>query len=348
MLFKNVCIEAFGYELPEDIVSSEEIEDRLSPVYENLKLPYGRLEMMSGIKERRFWKNGMRPSKVSVLSAEKAIRNSSISKKDIGCLIHASVCRDFLEPATASVVHNALQLPSKSTVFDVSNACLGFLNGMILLANMIELGQVRAGVITAGECGRQLVETTISNILTNSDINRKNIKAYFASLTIGSGAVAVVMAHSSISKNGHRLVGGQVGSSTEHNELCIGGVNNEVAHSGSVSMQTASEELMIYGVQLAKETWENTKRELCWKNEDMNRTFCHQVGSIHQKMLYEALELDIKKDFSTLEYLGNIGSVSLPVTMAIGIEKGLIKKRDKVAMLGIGSGLNSVMLGVEW
>ena len=140
MLYKNVCIEAFGYELPDEIVSSAEIEKRLSPVYNRLKLPDGRLELMSGIKERRFWKNGTRPSEVSVLAAKKAIEKSGISKQDIGCLIHASVSRDFLEPATASVVHNSLDLPSGSSIFDVSNACLGFLNGMTSFANMIDLG----------------------------------------------------------------------------------------------------------------------------------------------------------------------------------------------------------------
>ena len=348
MLFKNVCIEAFGYEIPDEIVSSEDIEKRLSPVYDRLKLPEGRLEMMSGIKERRFWKNGTRPSEVSVCAAKKAIEKSGISRQDIGCLIHASVSRDFLEPATASVVHNALDLPCGCSLFDVSNACLGFLNSMTVLANMIELGQVNAGVIVSGECGKQLVETTINNILIDSDISRKKIKHYIASLTIGSGAVAVVMSHSSISKTGHKLLGGQARSNTRHNELCIGGIDADVAHTGDVSMQTDSETLMINGIKLAKETWEETRSKLGWENSAMSRIFCHQVGSAHRKMLYETLKLDIKKDFSTLEYLGNTGSASLPITMAIGIEKGLVKKDDNIAMLGIGSGLNCVMLGVKW
>ena len=348
MLYKNVCMEAYGYELPEDIVTSEEIEKRLHPVYDRLKLPFGRLEMMSGIKERRFWKNGTRPSEVGALAAEQAIRKSGISKEDIGCLIHASVCRDFLEPATASVIHNTLKLPVNSTVFDVSNACLGFLNAIIILSNMIELGQVKAGIVVAGESGKQLVDTTINNMLTDSQISRKKIKYYFASLTIGSGAVAVVLTHHSISKTGHRILGGQVKARTQHNNLCVGGVNSEVAHNGHVSMETDAETLLVNGVKLGNETWQEAKRELGWENGCVNRIFCHQVGSAHRKMLYQSLGLDLKKDFSTLEYLGNVGSVSLPITMAIGIEKGLVKKGDKVAMLSIGSGLNCMMLGMEW
>jgi 3-oxoacyl-[acyl-carrier-protein] synthase-3 len=346
MLYKNVCLEAYGYELPDTVVSSEDIEKRLSSVYERLKLPNGRLELISGIKERRFWTNGMRPSQVSTMAAQKAIQDSGISKKDIGCLIHSSVCRDFLEPATASVVHHALELPSDSTVFDVTNACLGFANSMVILANMIELDQIKAGLVVAGENGKQLVESTISELQTNTDLTRKQFKPYFASLTIGAGAVAVILTHSSISKTGHRLLGGQVQASTEHNDLCTGG--GKVAHDGHVIMQTDSEAVLNHGIELAQKTWGDFKNELRWENKSPDRIFCHQVGSAHRRMLYDALELDLAKDFPTLEYLGNVGSASLPITMAIGIEKGLVKKNDKVAMLGIGSGLNCVMLGVEW
>jgi hypothetical protein len=34
--------------------------------------------------------------------------------------------------------------------------------------------------------------------------------------------------------------------------------------------------------------------------------------------------------------------------MALGIEQGLLRKGDRVAMLGIGSGINCLMLGVDW
>ena len=36
MLYKKVCIEAFGYELPETIVTSLSLEERLAAVYEKV------------------------------------------------------------------------------------------------------------------------------------------------------------------------------------------------------------------------------------------------------------------------------------------------------------------------
>lgn len=348
MFYKNVCLESYGYELPQDIVTSEEIERRLGPLYDRLKLPYGRLKMISQIDERRFWKDGTRPSEVAALAARKALVDSGIAKEHIGCLINASVCRDFLEPATAAVVHHSLELPSDASVFDVTNACLGFMNAITILANMIELGQVKAGLIVAGETGKQLVDSTIAELLGNSTLTRRQLKPYFASLTIGAGAVALVMAHSSISRTGHRLLGGYAQASTEHNELCIGGVNAEVAHDGHVIMQTDSKAVLTFGVELASKTWERCKSVLNWEDDSPDRVFCHQVGAAHRNKLYETLGFDVSKDYSTLEYLGNVGSVSLPITAAIGIEKGLVKKGHNVAMLGIGSGINCIMLGMEW
>ena len=49
-------------------------------------------------------------------------------------------------------------------IYDVSNACLGMLNGMLQIANMIELGQIQAGLVVGCESGRALVETTIERL----------------------------------------------------------------------------------------------------------------------------------------------------------------------------------------
>ena len=347
--FKNVYIEGLACHLPENIVSSEDLEKRLAPVYDRLKLPYGRLEMMTGIKERRFWKKNTFPSQVASKAGERAILNSGVDRAEIGCLINASVCRDFLEPATASLVHHMLDLSENTLVFDISNACLGVLNGMVHVGNMIELGQIRAGLVVAGENGGPLVDATIRSMLNKPSLSRNDIKSSFASLTIASAAVGVLLVHKDLTKYNHRLVGGHSLAASQFNKLCRG---NEEPDTGvdnwSPLMQTDAESMMREGCHLAGETWSCTKKTLGWTNEDVNRVFCHQVGHAHRKLLYETLSLELKKDFSTLEYLGNTGAASLPSTLALGVEKGVLKSGDRVALLGIGSGLNCLMLGAEW
>ena len=161
MRYKNVCIESFGYELPETVVTSQSLEERVAPLYEKLNLSYGRFEMMTGIRERRFWDDEMAPSQASAIAGEKAKAESGIDKEDIECLLHTSVSRDFLEPSTASIVHDSLGLPSTATIFDISNACIGFVNGIVTLANMIELGQIKAGIVVGTETSTLVVDATI-------------------------------------------------------------------------------------------------------------------------------------------------------------------------------------------
>jgi 3-oxoacyl-[acyl-carrier-protein] synthase-3 len=54
------------------------------------------------------------------------------------------------------------------------------------------------------------------------------------------------------------------------------------------------------------------------------------------------------KDFPTYPYLGNMGTVSLPMTAGLAEDREFLAPGDRVAFLGIGSGLNCMMLGLEW
>ncbi|HBC87570.1 MAG TPA: 3-oxoacyl-ACP synthase III [Lentisphaeria bacterium] len=348
MIYKNVNIESFGYELAPEVITSDDIEKKLSPVYERLKLPFGRLEMMSGIKERRFWKPGTMPSDAAILAGRSALEESKIEKKDIGCLIMCSVCRDFLEPATATVVHSALGLPEDAIVFDISNACLGILTGMITAANMIELGQIRAALLVAGENSRPLLESTIRVMLDDKSLTRQSIKKYFSSLTIGSGSVAVVLADRKISSSNHKFIGGHSLAVTSHNRLCRGNADKGMSDNTETLMSTDSEELMLKGVEVAASTWKLFKKELGWTNDTPDCFCTHQVGSAHRKLMYETLGINIEKDFPTLSSLGNVGSVSCPITAALAVKEGKVRTGQKLALLGIGSGINCTMLGVEW
>jgi 3-oxoacyl-[acyl-carrier-protein] synthase-3 len=349
MRYNKVCVESFGYELPETVVTSLSLEERLAPIYERLNLRYGRLEMMTGIRERRFWNDEVTPSQASVKAAEKAIDKSGVKKEDIGCLLHTSVSRDFLEPATATVVHDSLGLSSTATIFDISNACLGFINGMVTLANMIELGQVKAGIVVGSESSKRVVDAIIDKVLEDPNITKEKVKTAFATLTLGSGAAAAVLTHSSLSGDGHKLLGGVTRAASQHNDLCR--IKEDTCFfdpSILPDMHTNSTELLKNGARLAPDTWEAAKHELEWENPDVDRFFTHQVSAVHSRLLFKTLGLDKAKDFSTVEYLGNIGSVSLPITMAIGIDGGCLGPGDKVAMMGIGSGIVCLMLGLEW
>ncbi len=347
MRFERVCIESVACELPPNVVTSDEVEQRLAPVYDRLKLPYGRLELMTGIRERRFWDPGTRPSDAAVLAGRKALEAAGVEAGEVGCLIHASVCRNFLEPATASVVHHELGLPNEAVMFDLSNACLGVLNGMAVAATLIEAGQIHTALIVSGETAEGLHEATIERILSDENLTRASFKTHFASLTIGSGAAAVLLTHADRSRTGHQFLGGAVRTDSRANELCREDTQTAPSETGPL-MATDSEALLHAGIALAAQTWDATKAELGWTNDTPDHIFTHQVGAAHRRLLFQTLELDTAKDFPTVRTLGNTGSAALPTAFALGAEQKPLRAGDLVALLGIGSGLSSLMLGVRW
>jgi 3-oxoacyl-[acyl-carrier-protein] synthase-3 len=341
MKFEHVCIESLAVALPEEVWTSAQIEERLRPLYERLKLPVGRLELMTGIRERRMWPEGTRPSDASAAAGRAVLAKSQLKPEQVELFIHSAVSRDMLEPATASFAHRKIGLPATAQIFDVSNACLGFLNSLTVAAGLIESGNIRCALVVAGENGRPLVDQTL-RMLVERSLTRNEIKPFFANLTIGSGAVAAVVCHRSlVSGHGHRLLGGIARAATQHSELCQG----DTYGAESLAMQTDSEQLLLAGIALARETWTDFTAE---QGAGFDRFICHQVGSTHRRKLYEALELDLAKDFSTFETLGNTGSVALPATLSAAVDAGAVRPGDRVGLLGIGSGLNCLMLALEW
>ncbi|WP_437201666.1 3-oxoacyl-ACP synthase III [Planctomicrobium sp. SH664] len=348
MNYQRVCVEAFVTILPDEVVTSDEIEAELAPVYDRLGLPAGRLELMTGIRERRHFPRGTRPGQISGRTVQRALEISGLNPADCGALLHGSVCRDQLEPATATGVHHAAGLPADALVLDVSNACLGLLNGMVMIADLIELGRIRAGIVVGTEIGRPLVEATIAKLLRDPGVTRKSMKLDFASLTIGSGTAAVVLCHESLSRTGNRLVGGAWKANTRHHNLCEGDVDAAQTGDNRPLMSTDSEALLHAGVELAEQTWSKTRSTLGWQNQDVQRVFTHQVGKAHRNLLLERLGLSEELDFPTVQFLGNTGAAALPTAAALGLQQWAGQPGERVALLGIGSGLNSLMLGLEW
>jgi len=343
---RKVCIEALGLELPAERVTSDELEQRIEPLLTRLGLSRGRLELMSGIVERRLCPPDTLPSSLSIAAARDALGRTALDPSRIGLLIHAGVCRDFLEPATSSVVHAGLGLPPSCAAFDLSNACLGVADGMSVAAQAIRSGSIQAALVTTGEDGRPLIETTIASLMAIDDDReaRKALKKAYASLTIGSGGAAVLLVAEELSSTSHVWLDSTAQADTKSVGLCAG----DRAADGGLVMVTDSEALLQAGNALAARTFEEFLFQQDWTRDSIDRIITHQVGSAHRKLLLETLELDPNKDFPSVQTLGNMGSASLPATLHLAAEKGFIQRGERIALLGIGSGLQCRMTALQW
>ncbi|MCA9202998.1 MAG: 3-oxoacyl-ACP synthase III, partial [Planctomycetales bacterium] len=166
--------------------------------------------------------------------------------------------------------------------------------------------------------------------------------------TIGSASCGVLLTDRELSQTDNRLLVATARANTAHHRLCHSGHDEAVADGMQPLMTTDSERLMQEGIATGVDTFTAFLAECGWSPASLERTFCHQVGSAHRKLMLESLALDADNDFATLEWLGNTGSAALPTTLAIGLERGFVKAGDHVGMLGIGSGINCLMLAAQW
>lgn len=337
MRYNRVTLDGLAYELAPNVVTSSELEKRIQPVYDALRFQVGQIEALTGIKERRWWNEGFKLSDGAANAGRKALAKAGVKPSDLGVVLYAGVCKESSEPATACAVASKLGVGGDCVVQDISNACLGVMSGMVDIANRIELGQIKAGLVVSCESAREINEAMIASMLKNPTM--EHFKLSIATLTGGSGAVGVVLTDGSFGKKGPKLLGGTTLAAPQHWDLCQWDRD---------FMRTDAPAVLKNGMELAKLTWKSFSQKMGWSSADMTKTITHQVGGPQTTALLTACGVGSDKDFPTYEFLGNIGTVSLPLTAALADERGFLEKGDRVGFIGIGSGLNCMMLGLEW
>jgi len=338
MLYKHVSIASVNHVEAPIRLSSAEIMQRLAPTLERLGIRDNLFEDVAGITARRIWDGPVTPSDAATMAAQKAIAASGVSHEAIGILVNTSVCRDYLEPSTASIVHGNLGLADTCQNFDVGNACLGFLNGMDIAARMIERGDIEYALIVNGEASNLIAERTIERLL-RAESTADDFRSEFASLTLGSGAAAMVLGRSELLPNGHPFLGSVTRAATQFSHLCRGNMDR---------MVTDTKTLLVEGLKLAAKTFQAARASLGWVVGEIDEFVIHQVSKVHTGALIELLGIDPRRVLTVFPEYGNVGPASVPLALSKLAETGRLERGKRVALLGIGSGLNCSMAEVVW
>ncbi len=321
-------------EAPE-VITSAWIDEQLAETYARTGVRPGLLSELAGIDERRWWPEELRFEEAAALAGRKAIAASGVDPAEIGLLISTSVSKHYLEPSLACAVHDALGLPTSCNNFDLANACLGFVSAMHLAATLIDIGEIRYALIVDGEGSRGTQLATIGR-LQSPTATAGDVFEEFASLTLGSGAAAMILGNLDEHPDAHRIVGGVSRAATQHNRLCVGNLDK---------MTTDTAALLEAGLTLGEDCWNEAKADHDW-SEGMDRYVIHQISSVHTRLLCERLDIDPKRVPLTYPRYGNVGPAAIPITLAnLAEELGV---GERVLCMGIGSGLNTSFTELIW
>ena len=113
-------------------------------------------------------------------------------------------------------------------------------------------------------------------------------------------------------------------------------------------MVTDTKQLLIQGMQLAGKTFAAAKQAMGWAVHEIDQFVVHQISKVHTQTLIQNFGIDPKKVMTIFGEHGNIGPASVPIVLSKLKQAGRLKKGDRVALLGIGSGLNCTMSEVVW
>lgn len=342
-------LESFAHHLPSERVTSAELEARLSRVYERLEIPLGTLQRLSGVNSRYHWGPDVKPSDGAVVAVERALQRSELQASDFGALINCSITRDSFEPATACIVHDRLGLPEDGMAMDVSNACAGVSSGILLLAHLIERGTVRAGIVVACETMTQIVESTLRRLERDDTLSRADFMQLLPSLTLGSGAVALLLCHKDLATGAHAIRGCASRTASNLSGLCVG--NGDFCFESKDMepiMHSDSARLLGSVGPIARRAQEELLEQLDWDLDNVDHVLAHQVGRAVDAALFNEVGLDENAHFRIYDEYGNQASAALPISMALAAERGHFTRGERLLLMGFGSGLNVIATGIEW
>ena len=316
------------------VVTSAYIDERLMATYRRVRTKPGLIEKLAGVRERRWWPPDVSFADAAAMAGAKALAEAGIDPSQIGVMINTSVSRAYLEPSTAVAVHHQLGLSTSCMNFDIVNACVGFVTAIQLAGTMIDSGQAEYALIVAGEGSRYTQEITLERLAAES-ATAEDLRSQFATLTLGSGAAAMVLGRSDRHPEGHRVVGGVSRAGTEHHDLCVGDLDH---------MRTDSKRLFDAGLALALDTWQDAASEFDWSGIDW--FIAHQTSVVHIRAMASALRVPVDRFPLTLPAYGNMGPAAVPFTLARHLDA--LRADERLLLLGIGSGLNTSYAEIIW
>ena len=306
---KNIEIIASGKYLPKKEILSKDVEKKF-----NLKEGY--IEKRTGIIKKYY----VEEEKIEdlAINATKDLFSKGINKDNIGLIIVATTTTDKLMPGISNYVQKALNI-QQCICLDILAGCSGYINAFDIASMYIKTGKVEKALIIGVE--------VLSRYIDLEDINTSII------LADGAGAT---------------LVGSTNTDKKYYSNIKAEGENNHILECKSNSnIYMEGKEIYKYAVT---KTVENVK-ELLEKSgeslENIKYIVPHQSNMKIMKAIANRLKMENNKIYTNIEIVGNTFCASIPIALSEMMKNRLLKKGDKIILLGYGGGLNTGSILIE-
>lgn len=318
---------------PQRIVSNAEMAYLINS--EKIILNGDLLKEKFGIEERRFADEEEQASDLAVKAALKILEPEDYTTID--CLIFASGSSDMIEPATASIIQSKLKLSCPA--FDIKNACNSFVCGIQTANALIVSETYKKILLLSGE--------KLSAIIKFSYEDNAEFMKRFASLSMGDAGAAAILEKSD-SDSG--IYAQKFQTNGEYWELCtVPGGGSLHPHDGSkVYFEGRTTEMRKVFFEKKGKIIENALNEAGWLLSDLDLVFMHHVSVQTFEMVANDLHISKDKFYNVFENYGNMAASSIPFALSDAYNKNILKKGNKIMLLGLASGISISVQLLIW
>ncbi len=278
----------------------------------------------TGIKGRRI-SQGEDTSDMATKAAMQAIKNSKINVEDIELIILATVTPDSFMPSTACIVQKNIKAIN-ATCFDISAACSGFVYGLDIATQFIRAGRFKNVLVIGAD--------TFSKIIDWKDRN--------TCILFGDGAAAAFL-RSGEEDQILSIYTGSDGSKGDALTCPAVTVNNPYVDSVISPIKSVvgmdGREIFKFAVKVLEKSVKALIKEANCNLEEIKYIIPHQANYRIIECAAKKLGIDMSKFYMNLDVYGNTSAASIGIALDEVRKKNLVKKGDKILIVGFGGGL---------
>ncbi|MDR2268097.1 MAG: ketoacyl-ACP synthase III [Holosporaceae bacterium] len=304
----NSVVLGIGSALPRKCVSNDELASFLDTSDEWIVT-------RTGIKQRYVASDDETTASLATEAAKEALAMAKISPQDVDLLVLATVTGDYTFPSTATIVQKNLGI-KKTTAFDVSAACSGFIYAMDVADSSIKLGKSRCALVIGAE--------TFSRVLDWSDRS--------TCVLFGDGSGAMVLGAEDSDRGLQSCIIYSDGDGVEY--LKTNGGVSTTKTTGFVKMD--GREVFRFAVEKLQEVMTEL---LCLHSmtiDDVDLIVPHQANIRIIEKLVDHFKIPREKILTTIQKHANTSAASIPLSIA-ELGTGIFSKKN-VVLLSVGAG----------
>lgn len=301
-------VDAKSY-LPQDRIQNKQIEEKF-----NLKEGY--IKKRTGIEERHYTKNE-KIEEMAIKAVEEISKTNDISEVDL--IIVATTSSKKVMPGISNYVQRKFKI-KQCMCLDILAGCSGFINALDIAKIYIETKRIKKALVIGADLLSQIID--------------KNDLGTVAVLSDGAGALLI--------------------ESTEEEKKYFSNIKAEEDKKEILTYE-AGNSLYMNGTEVYKyavtKTVENIKELLEKSSENIDNIkyiIPHQSNVKIMKAIANRLNIESKKMYINIEETGNTFCASIPMAIGKMLKENLLKKGDKIILLGYGGGLNTGSILLEY